>query len=246
LNVPIDYRELSIVIASCDEENAAMKVLDDIIRVTNGESEIILVDSSMDRTPLIAKTMGITVVRQFPPQGIGNALIEGFKHCNREYILTIDLDGSYPVEAIPEILDYLTNGYEFVNVVRLNGIHTPNMTKTNLVGNYIFVLLVRLLYFRKIHDVTSGMRGFTRKFMVENKWNTNYGLSSEMLIKAIMNNYRIKELHYPYYPRIGETKLSPLKHGFEIFIDIIKPRMLLFFAVLLPILSLIMYFSLFG
>lgn len=242
----INYQKLSIVIASYNEENAAMKVLDDINRITNGESEIILVDSSTDSTPLIAKEMGITVVRQFPPQGIGTALIEGFNHCTREYILTIDLDGSYPIEAIPEILDCLTKGYEFVSVVRLNGIHTPNMTKTNLLGNYFFVLLVRLLYLRKIHDVTSGMRGFTRTFMEENRWETNYGLSSEMLIKAILNKYRIKELHYPYYPRIGQTKLSPLKHGFEILIDIIRPRKFLFLVVVLPVIFLISCVNLFG
>ena len=59
---------------SMNEQEAVGKVIADIQAATAGRDvEILVVDSSKDRTPEIAAAAGARVVRQFPPQGYGLA-----------------------------------------------------------------------------------------------------------------------------------------------------------------------------
>ena len=40
-----------------------------------------IVDSSRDRTPEIARQLGARVIRQFPPQGYGRAMARVLQEC---------------------------------------------------------------------------------------------------------------------------------------------------------------------
>ena len=56
-----------------NEEKSIKKVVDDI-RLQSLDIEIIIVDSSTDKTPKIAREMGVKVIRQFPPIGYSPAM----------------------------------------------------------------------------------------------------------------------------------------------------------------------------
>lgn len=49
------YDDVSVVMGSRNEEKAIRKVITDIQKATNNQAEIVVVDSSTDRTPEIAE-----------------------------------------------------------------------------------------------------------------------------------------------------------------------------------------------
>ena len=59
----------SVVMITMNEEKAVGKVIGEI-RSVLPEAEILLVDSSRDRTAEVAEALGARVIRQFPPQGL--------------------------------------------------------------------------------------------------------------------------------------------------------------------------------
>ena len=63
---------LSVVTITLNEEEAIGKVIGDINAATGGACEIVVVDSSTDKTPEIAEKMGARVIRQ-EPRGYGAA-----------------------------------------------------------------------------------------------------------------------------------------------------------------------------
>src|ERR1700728_1667252 len=67
------FEMISVVMISMNEEKAVGQVIADI-RTHAPDAEILLVDSSKDRTPEIAEQAGARVIRRFPPQGYGKAM----------------------------------------------------------------------------------------------------------------------------------------------------------------------------
>ena len=65
--------KVTVSMITMNEERAVAKVIRDIRSVVP-DAEILLVDSSKDRTAEIATELGCRVLKQFPPQGYGPAM----------------------------------------------------------------------------------------------------------------------------------------------------------------------------
>jgi len=235
------FDDVSVVMATKNEEEAIGTVIDQIKEITNGEAEIVVVDGSEDKTPEIAEEKGARVIKQ-KPQGYGIAVKKALMSASNDIIITTDCDGTYPMEMIPEFVKKIKEGYDVVSGVRIKGfmgLKTNNMTKLNAFGNWIFAWLVTLLYFQRIHDTTTGMRAYKSEVIHSIEWKENTGLSAELLFKPILNDKKIFELEIPYRKRIGETKLDPLRGGSEILWTIIKYRLGILTIYLIVILTII-------
>ena len=93
---------ITVAMISMNEENAVRKVIEDIKAVTAGlDAEILVVDSSKDRTPEIAAAAGARVVRQFPPQGYGRAMGLHYRRPRRRRDRA-DCDDTYRADRIPD------------------------------------------------------------------------------------------------------------------------------------------------
>src|SRR5690349_1904342 len=64
---------LTVTMITMNEEKAIAKVIGDI-RQHVPQAEILVVDSSKDRTAEIAEGLGARVIKQFPPKGYGPAM----------------------------------------------------------------------------------------------------------------------------------------------------------------------------
>ena len=80
-----------------NEEASIRKVVNDIWKIDE-RIEILIVDSSTDNTAKIAEEIGVKVIRQFPPKGYGPAMDLALKSCEREVIITMDCDDTYPTD----------------------------------------------------------------------------------------------------------------------------------------------------
>ena len=214
------FEDLSVVMGTYNEEEAIETVLTDIEGVTDGEAEVVCVDSSGDRTPEIAREHGARVIEQ-EPQGYGVAVRAALLAADRPVVVTTDCDDTYPMERLPDLLEGINDGADVVSGDRLYyGAET--MPDLNRLGNRGFALLASVLMGRRVHDTTTGMRAYRQELVQKVEWTENTGLSAELLIRPLMRGYDVRELPIEYRERKGETKLDPLQGGAAIAKSILK------------------------
>src|SRR3954451_6131295 len=92
--------DVTVAMITMNEEKAVAKVIDDIRRYAPG-AEILLVDSSKDRTAEIAEAKGARVIKQFPPKGYGPAMDRVLRSAHGKVVVTLDCDDTYPADQIP-------------------------------------------------------------------------------------------------------------------------------------------------
>ncbi len=201
---------ISIAMITMNEERAVARVIEDI-RAAMGdlEHEIVIVDSSRDRTPEIAEQMGARVIRQFPPQGYGRAMARVLKESHGDVTVTLDCDGTYPAYEIPRIADMvLTDECDLVNASRLET-RPASMPWPNYLANWLFAMTGWLLVGVKSTDLHSGMRAYSRQLIEQVEIDPNGpALPVELLLKPARLGFRVREIFIPYGERIGETTLQ--------------------------------------
>lgn len=245
--------ELSIILPCRNEEQSldfCLKQIKETIKKNKMDAEIIVSDSSSDRSPEIAKKNKVILVKH-NREGYGNAYLEGVKHSKGKYIFMADCDGTYDFTEIPNFLNYLKQGYDFVIGDRFKGgMEKGAMPWTHrYIGNPVLSSLLRLFFHTKVHDVHCGIRAISRNAL--NKLNlqtTGMEFASEMVIKAVKNNLKIKQIPANYYKRKGKSKLKSLADGWRHlrFMLLYSPFFLFFIPgiilFLLGILSLVWFY----
>ena len=202
---------LSVVMITKDEEKAVASVIQNI-RKHAPKAEIIIVDSSRDRTPEIAALLGVKVLRQFPPKGYGRAMDLALRSASGDAIVTLDCDNTYPAEAIPDIArPILEGGFDLVDGSRLE--HKPrSMPWINYLANRGFAMLASLLFLRRITDLHSGMRAYKKSLIESLRYNPQGpALPVELLLKPLRLGYKVKFVYIDYRERLGLSTLRPLE-----------------------------------
>jgi glycosyltransferase involved in cell wall biosynthesis len=203
----INDMQCSVVMITLNEEGAIAKVVNDI-RQFCPHVEIVVVDSSKDRTAEIASELGCKVVKQFPPKGYGPAMHQALTSAGRDFVITMDCDDTYPVEAINILINKIDEGYDLVSASRL-GKRPENMPLANFCANWLFALAARLICGVETTDVHTGMRIY-RKSLLENFPYQPRGLALpvELQVGPASLGYKCTEVFIDYRPRIGESKLD--------------------------------------
>jgi glycosyltransferase involved in cell wall biosynthesis len=220
-----DGLSLSVVTITLNEEAAIAKVIGDVQKATNGDCEIVVVDSSTDRTPEIAESMGAKVVRQ-PARGYGVAMKTALLAGSGDVIISTDCDDTYPMEMIPDFMRWISQGYDIVSGSRLLGQQKPeHMPVSNWAANWLFALMCQSLYHFDCTDATTGMRAYRRDVLHSIDWETNYALPAELVIRPALAGKKIKEIAIPYRERVGAVTLNKWRSGKAFLRGICKYRM---------------------
>ena len=212
--------EISIILPCRNEEQAldfCLKQIKQVIKTKKINAEIIVSDSSTDNSPKIAKKHKVNIIKH-NKEGYGNAYIEAFPHAKANYIFMADCDGTYDFNEIPKFIEELKQGADFIIGNRFSGNIEPGAMSFShkFIGNPILSFILRLFFFTKIKDTQSGMRAITKQALNNlNLKTTGMELASEMIIKAIRNKLKIKELPISYYKRKGISKLKPFSDAWK-------------------------------
>lgn len=212
--------EISIILPCRNEEKAlphCLMQIKQVIKQHNLNAEIIVSDSSVDKSPEIAKQFNVKLVKH-NKEGYGIAYLEGFKYAKGKYVFMADCDGSYDFNEIPNFLNTLKQGYDFVIGNRFAyKIESRVMPWSHkYIGNPILSGLLKLFFGTTVKDSHSGMRAITKQALNQLKLQTTgMEFASEMVIKALKNNLKIKQLPIHYHKRIGNSKLRSLPDGWR-------------------------------
>jgi glycosyltransferase involved in cell wall biosynthesis len=194
-----------------NEQDAVGKVITDIKKVVPS-AEIVIVDSSKDKTAEIAEELGAKVIKQIPPKGYGPAMDLALRSATGDVIVTLDCDDTYPVDKIPVLADkILKDGFDIIDASRLKS-KPKFMPWINYLANWGFAKIASVLFLKNFTDLHSGMRAY-RKTMIDKLKFDNRGVSLpvELLLKPIKYGYKYDYIFIEYKERIGVSKLEPLR-----------------------------------
>lgn len=200
---------LTVAMITMNEEGAIGKVIDDI-RAVLPRAEILVVDSSKDRTPEIAAEKGARVIRQFPPKGYGPAMDLALRSGTGAVVVTLDCDDTYPAAMIPPMARLVLNGgYDLVDGSRLKS-KPEAMPWLNYAANYGFALAASALFGSRVTDLHSGMRAY-RKTMLDQLVFDGKGaaLPVELLLAPMRAGFRVGVVFIDYRERIGVSTMQP-------------------------------------
>jgi glycosyltransferase involved in cell wall biosynthesis len=220
------YREhsITVVIPCYNEEEGIAQV---IPALPDSVDEVIVVDNnSTDRTSEVAKSLGARVVFE-KRKGYGAAYQAGLSAVTGDITVTMDGDGTYPMEQIEECVDYLIdNNLDFVSASRFPLKDPGAMNFSNKIGNAVLTLATLVLFMRGIKDSQSGMWIYKSRIYPElNPRSDGMPFSEEIKIAAIRHpEVSFDEYHINYHPRIGEVKLDKWRDGMRNLLYLLKLR----------------------
>ena len=206
---------ITVVIPAHNEEEglkATKKLLPVFI-----DNIVVVNNNSTDKTYDVAKEIGAIVINE-EKKGYGNAYQTGFKNIppNTDFIVTCDADGTYPMEELDKILDFLIyEDYDFINCSRFPLKDKKSMYWLNKLGNFGLTVFFNILTKSRIKDSQTGMWVFKKGFLKKIKLRSDgMPLSEEIKMEAVLGKeIKFREYNIGYYERTGKTKLNAFHDG---------------------------------
>ena len=206
---------ISVVLPCRNEEKTVGACIKRIQETLDGKDyEIIVSDSSTDRSPQIARELGAKVVKH-DKKGYGIAYLEAFKHARGDVIVMGDSDNTYDFSDIPKLLSLLGE-YDLVMGERTDMEPGAMPPLHRYVGNPGLSLMLSVFFGKRIRDAHSGFRAIKKSALdgLELK-TTGMEFAAEMIIKALKNGLKLKEVPVSYRRRIEKSKLSSFSDGWR-------------------------------
>jgi glycosyltransferase involved in cell wall biosynthesis len=197
-NAGLELPPVAVVIAALDEQDGIGGVLDEIPASACGLeiATIVVDDGSSDRTSDVARGRGVHVARLERNLGHGVALRVGYqlaREFGARHIVTLDADGQWNPTEIPIVLEPLAEDEaDFVIGSRVLG-RAETDDAFRQAGVHVFARLVRLLTGVKVTDTSSGFRAMRAELTGTVRQTQVQYQTSELLIGAIAQGYRIAE-----------------------------------------------------
>jgi glycosyltransferase involved in cell wall biosynthesis len=191
--------ELSIVIPALDEE---LTIVDFVRWCKQGladagvEGEVLIVDSSADRTCELALAEGARVLR-VPKRGLGRAYIDALPYIRGRWVLMGDADCTYDFRLLGGFVERFREGYEYVMGSRWKGSieHGSMPWLHQYLGTPVTTWILNRLFGSKFSDIHCGMRGITRDALERmDIQSQSWEYASEMVLKSVHMKLRTTEV----------------------------------------------------
>jgi glycosyltransferase involved in cell wall biosynthesis len=191
--------ELSVVIPALNEETTIGDFVDWCMEGLAGagiSGEVLIVDSSSDRTSEIAVAHGARVLRT-PRRGLGRAYIDALPYVRGRCVLMGDADCTYDFRNLAPFVDRFREGYEFVMGSRWKGSIEPGSMPAlhRYLGTPVTTWMLNVVYSSRFSDIHCGMRGITKDALLRmGLQSQSWEYASEMVLKSVHMRLRTAEV----------------------------------------------------
>ena len=205
-NPGLEFAPAVALIACLDEEGALGDVLDGIAEEAHGIKidRLVIDDGSSDRTGEVAREHGAKVCRLERNCGHGIALRLGYqlaREYGARYIVTLDGDGQWDPLDVPDMLEPLVKDEaDFVLGSRVLG-RSGDDKAFRAVGVRVFARTISTLTGTKVTDTSTGLRAMRVEVPATVRQEQVQYQTSELLIGAIYQGYRIAERPIRHHKR---------------------------------------------
>ncbi|HEU4577164.1 MAG TPA: glycosyltransferase family 2 protein [Polyangiaceae bacterium] len=158
--------------------------------------EILIVDSSSDRTAELALARGARVLRT-PKRGLGRAYQDALPFIRGRYVLMGDCDCTYDFREIAPFLEKFRAGAEFIMGSRFRGYIEPGSMPPlhRYLGTPVTTWILNLIFSSRFSDIHCGMRGLTREALLRMDLRSqSWEYASEMVLKSVHMRLRTEEV----------------------------------------------------
>ncbi len=212
---PVD---VSIVVPSLNEEITVGEFIDwcrQGLESAGVRGQILIVDSSTDKTPEIVLAHGGEVLRA-PKRGLGRAYIDATGYIRGQWIIMGDADLTYDFRELSPFVEAFRKGAEFVMGSRFRGsIERGAMPGLHrYFGTPLTTWILNRIYGSRYSDIHCGMRGLTRSAFERIALKSqSWEYASEMVLKAArlklvtaevpVKFYKDREGRFSHHRRMG-------------------------------------------
>lgn len=228
--------QLSILIATFDEEDVIEACARRVAAVYPEGAEILVVDGGSDGTSEIVRRLEgelpVRYVRNPGDRGKGHAIRKGCAVAQGDIIAQIDADLQFLPEELPRLVAPIAEGRADVTLgtrfaegsVRRSGSTPPLRT----LGNKLASAYASLLFGHRMTDVQAGMKAWSREAMARLGPLTSDGYAYEVEIpaRALRADLRVLDVPITTEARAGgETKVNVVLDGIPLLFAITRFRL---------------------
>lgn len=204
----------SIVVPVYNEEEAIGGVLDEILAVMDPlgllYDVIVIDDGSTDGTRAVCEARPrVTMAHHDHNLGPGAARTTGVRMAKGRYIVMIDGDGTYPVRAIPEMIEELG---DHDMVIGARDRETGAFRWLRSAAKNLIRGLASYLTSTRIPDLNSGLRAMRKELVLDFLPILPYSHSwvSTITMAFLSSGHRVKWIPISYRKRIGRSTFHPI------------------------------------
>jgi len=206
------------VLVPCYNEAATIgKVVSDFARVLPDATVYVYDNNSTDGSATIAQQAGAVVVHEHR-QGKGSVVRSMFRDIQADCYIMVDGDDTYPAEdAIEMAEEVLAKRADMVIGDRLSSTYfQENKRRFHGAGNLLVRHLVNRIFDCDIHDIMSGYRCLSRRFVKSFPVvSEGFEIETEMTVHALDKRFLVREIPIGYRDRVAgsESKLNTFSDG---------------------------------
>jgi hypothetical protein len=207
------------VLVPCFNEAAAIgKVVCDFRAALPDATIYVYDNNSTDDTRAQAARAG-AIVRSESLQGKGHVVRRMFADVEADVYLMVDCDDTYDAAAAPRLVEMLeAQALDMVNAARVTR-GNEGFRPGHRLGNRMLSAVVQFLFGKRIGDLLSGYRAFSRRYVKSfPALSGGFEIETELTVHALELRMPLAELPAPYKDRpSGSTsKLHTFRDGFRI------------------------------
>jgi glycosyltransferase involved in cell wall biosynthesis len=216
--------KIVIGLPAYNEEKSIASIITQLKKIT--DKIIVCNDGSLDQTRQIAEKMDVSVINHSKNMGYGasiKSIFTRFMEIDGDILVTFDADGQHRVNDIEIVTKPIMNneadiviGSRFLN----NNTEIPKYRK---LGIKAITNLTNVGIDNKITDSQSGFRAYTKQVIAQVlPTEIGMGISTEILIKANKNGFRIKEVPIKILYQGDTSTHNPVSHGVSVLLSTMK------------------------
>ena len=206
---------ISVIIPVYNEEQAVCDVilrLRDVLQEKGLLYEILAIDdgSTDDSCGAICASGVATLIKHPFNRGYGAALKTGIRRARYERVAIIDADGTYAPEGILTLLEHWGDNDMVVGArigadVAIPLVRRPAKWALNQVANFLAGV--------QIPDLNSGLRLFKKSIVLQffTILPSGFSFTTTITLAMLSNDYLVAYVPVPYFPRVGSSKIRPIR-----------------------------------